>query len=187
MKCELCGNEYTLSCRRCTKRVMTWGVDGTLALMDMAKENTKIIESARQLDFIDKYYIGKAKTRSDKTNVFRMAMKVLGYKGGFGRIYKYTSYNYRTLRQRQVQSAIRWGIKKDVCYYCGSNDKLIVHHIVPVSWGGKSNDDNCLTLCEKCHREIHSKLKNYLNRSLLIQYLNGHEDEIKELASLSLR
>lgn len=186
MKCEICGNEYTLSCRRCRSRINTWGIDGTLAIIEMAKEEGPI-ESNRIVEFTEKYYIGKAKTRSDVANVFRTAMKVLGYKGTFvGRIHT-NNLEYRAVRQRENQAAKRWGLRNSACDYCGSADELRVHHIVPLSWGGVSSEENCMTLCEKCHREIHSKLKNHLNRSLLLQYLGEHKDEIKELASLSLK
>lgn len=44
------------------------------------------------------------------------------------------------------------------CQSCGrSSDhfSLSVHHILPVSKGGEEDDDNLVTVCERCHDLIH--------------------------------
>jgi 5-methylcytosine-specific restriction endonuclease McrA len=46
------------------------------------------------------------------------------------------------------------------CKNCGSKDKpLHCHHIYPASIDPiESADlDNCMTLCEDCHKEVHKK------------------------------
>ena len=40
------------------------------------------------------------------------------------------------------------------CVYCGSTIQLTIDHIVPVSRGGKTSFENCVTACRKCN---HSK------------------------------
>lgn len=49
------------------------------------------------------------------------------------------------------------------CYLCGNkrkHEKLEAHHIVPVSQNGKNSIYNLVTLCNKCHDDVHSeKLK----------------------------
>lgn len=37
------------------------------------------------------------------------------------------------------------------CKKCGSSKNLEVHHIIPISQGGKTVLINLITLCEKCH------------------------------------
>ncbi len=39
------------------------------------------------------------------------------------------------------------------CSYCGSNKNLTIDHIVPVSKGGKSSFENCITACKKCNNK----------------------------------
>lgn len=45
------------------------------------------------------------------------------------------------------------------CMLCGSNKKLEMHHIDPVStYPEKAYEElNCITLCEKCHWNFHMK------------------------------
>jgi 5-methylcytosine-specific restriction endonuclease McrA len=45
-----------------------------------------------------------------------------------------------------------WG-----CQSCGSSVGLEVHHITPRSKLGDDAPENLITLCWKCHRQIHSK------------------------------
>lgn len=43
------------------------------------------------------------------------------------------------------------------CQICSSGDDLHVHHIVPVSEGGRKFAlENLIALCESCHMEVHS-------------------------------
>ncbi|PYU24716.1 MAG: hypothetical protein DMG30_07945 [Acidobacteria bacterium] len=41
------------------------------------------------------------------------------------------------------------------CQTCGSRIGLEVHHIEPRSQLGPDAEENLLTLCHKCHREVH--------------------------------
>ncbi|PYU18161.1 MAG: hypothetical protein DMG30_28870 [Acidobacteria bacterium] len=43
------------------------------------------------------------------------------------------------------------------CQSCGSSVGLEVHHITPRSNLGDDVQENLITLCWKCHRQIHSK------------------------------
>ena len=42
------------------------------------------------------------------------------------------------------------------CQGCGSRTKLQVNHIQLRSQSGNDTDDNLITLCSLCHRQIHS-------------------------------
>lgn len=43
------------------------------------------------------------------------------------------------------------------CQCCGKkNTRLEVHHIIYRSQGGTSDEDNLITLCEDCHKDIHN-------------------------------
>ncbi|MEK7280727.1 MAG: HNH endonuclease [Chloroflexota bacterium] len=41
------------------------------------------------------------------------------------------------------------------CKRCGGLTELQVHHIQPRSQLGSDNPTNLITLCARCHREIH--------------------------------
>ncbi|MCK4545150.1 HNH endonuclease [candidate division WOR-3 bacterium] len=42
------------------------------------------------------------------------------------------------------------------CQKCFKNKDLVIHHITPVSEGGKKFDMcNCITLCKKCEKKEH--------------------------------
>lgn len=43
------------------------------------------------------------------------------------------------------------------CQSCGSRVGLEVHHITPRSQLGHDAEENLVTLCWHCHRQIHSK------------------------------
>ena len=64
-------------------------------------------------------------------------------------------------------------VMKDYCELClrkhaqlGVKESLEVHHIIPLTDGGKDELDNILVACTACHREIHW-LQLYLNKHLL--------------------
>jgi len=42
------------------------------------------------------------------------------------------------------------------CQYCGSNTNLQAHHIVPRAKGGTNIVKNGVTLCKKCHGDLHN-------------------------------
>lgn len=41
------------------------------------------------------------------------------------------------------------------CQSCGLRKELDVHHIIPRGRGGSDNPDNLITLCRRCHHNIH--------------------------------
>ncbi len=44
------------------------------------------------------------------------------------------------------------------CVKCGRLEKLVVHHIIPRSEGGRNDPSNLELLCEECHRRLHQIL-----------------------------
>lgn len=39
------------------------------------------------------------------------------------------------------------------CMYCGSKSQLTIDHVVPVSKGGKTTFENCVTACQPCNNK----------------------------------
>ncbi len=37
-----------------------------------------------------------------------------------------------------------------ICQYCGSTKALTIDHVIPVSKGGKTDFENCVTACKDC-------------------------------------
>lgn len=48
------------------------------------------------------------------------------------------------------------------CQICGISKKLHIHHIIPVSIGGRNHISNITVLCSKCHRNLHFGVFNKL-------------------------
>lgn len=44
------------------------------------------------------------------------------------------------------------------CQYCGAKTDLSIDHVVPVSRGGKSAFENCITACKQCNNKKSDKL-----------------------------
>lgn len=44
-----------------------------------------------------------------------------------------------------------WGRDLYKCVYCGSNHRIVAHHIKPYRYGGKDEIDNLETVCGHCH------------------------------------
>lgn len=187
MKCEICGKEYVVSCRSCYKRVETWGEDGLLELMELSKRKDDFL-SSEIIDFCDKYYKGLSSKRCTKAMTFRRALLDLGFSGKFiGRIHK-NKTDYYSIRKREHGNALRYKLKENECKLCGKIDvDLFIHHIIPLSWGGVSTQENCITLCKDCHELAHKKLSKLLNREKLLEYLRPHKNEIYDLANLSIK
>ena len=185
MECEICGKSYDYSCRSCTKRVTTWGQDGLLYLMELAKKEGDI-QSEDLVPIVETYYRGSSKTRRAKVNVLRTALRLLGYKGKFvGRIHK-NGTTYKQIRKRELTSGRRWQLRNGACDNCGSTELLSLHHIVPLAWGGKTSMENCVTLCETCHRATHRRLSGLLTREKLLEYIAPYYSEIETLAKQSV-
>ncbi len=41
------------------------------------------------------------------------------------------------------------------CQICGFHDHVEGHHILDYQFGGAASVDNIVTLCRKCHKEVH--------------------------------
>ena len=53
-----------------------------------------------------------------------------------------------------------------ICKICGYYKESIsnhVHHIIPLSEGGKNNIRNAIILCSRCHNEVHANVITILN------------------------
>ena len=48
-------------------------------------------------------------------------------------------------------------VKKEIytCQICGSTDHVEGHHIMNYQYGGAASVDNIVTLCQKCHKQVH--------------------------------
>jgi 5-methylcytosine-specific restriction endonuclease McrA len=68
----------------------------------------------------------------------------------------------------------------NMCVRCGHNEirELQIHHIVPVSYGGKDDIYNLITLCKSCHDYIHkSGVLSFVNT--LVDIAAYRNDEIR--------
>lgn len=45
------------------------------------------------------------------------------------------------------------------CIYCGSNEELHIHHIIPLSLGGANVLANLELVCWPCHKKLHKQLR----------------------------
>lgn len=52
------------------------------------------------------------------------------------------------------------------CQYCGSKKELTIDHVIPVSRGGKSNFENCVTACKSCNTKKGGRLPSEANMYL---------------------
>lgn len=59
-------------------------------------------------------------------------------------------YEFYTSREHLLNG------RPKVCAFCGSDDDLRVHHIIPICDGGENTPYNLMYLCEDCHRAIHA-------------------------------
>ncbi|NLC20158.1 MAG: HNH endonuclease [Clostridiales bacterium] len=42
-----------------------------------------------------------------------------------------------------------------ICQICGRINKPEGHHVIDYQYGGNATTDNIVTLCHKCHKEVH--------------------------------
>lgn len=63
--------------------------------------------------------------------------------------------SWKRIRDRYIK-------KHPLCEMCRKEGRLTpvdeVHHIVPVSQGGKSVESNLMSLCHSCHTKIHLEI-----------------------------
>lgn len=43
------------------------------------------------------------------------------------------------------------------CRHCNRNESLTPHHVIYQSAGGSNAFDNLITLCVKCHNDVHER------------------------------
>ena len=53
------------------------------------------------------------------------------------------------------------------CYYCNSTKNLHIHHIIPLSKGGKNSLGNFEIVCRKCHKKIHYQIEKVLPKKYI--------------------
>ena len=41
------------------------------------------------------------------------------------------------------------------CQVCGSTEHVEGHHILDYAYGGAASEDNIITLCHECHKNVH--------------------------------
>ena len=49
--------------------------------------------------------------------------------------------------------------ENSICHRCGSTEKLTVHHIIPVRYGGQREPRNLVVLCKSCHTLVEYQQK----------------------------
>lgn len=55
---------------------------------------------------------------------------------------------------------------KHVCGYCGSTKDLTIDHVIPLSKGGKTSFDNCVTACFGCNNKKNNRIPSEANMYL---------------------
>jgi len=70
-------------------------------------------------------------------------------------------YKWKKIRDRYVK-------KHPLCEECLRHGRYVkaeqVHHIVPLSEGGSSEEYNLMSLCRSCHEKVHQKTKSRQGR-----------------------
>jgi len=52
------------------------------------------------------------------------------------------------------------------CAYCGTSSHLTIDHVIPVSKGGKTTFENCVTACQPCNNDKGNRTPNEANMFL---------------------
>lgn len=61
--------------------------------------------------------------------------------------YKQRISNTKELKKKLVEH----DLNIENCWLCGSENDLVIHHIVPVNKGGSDDVENLSIVCENCH------------------------------------
>jgi len=72
-----------------------------------------------------------------------------------GRHQKIARYRRKWSSQDRADIRRRLGNK---CGICGSREQLEIHHLVPLSRGGRPDIKNCILLCKECHKQVDDTL-----------------------------
>jgi len=67
------------------------------------------------------------------------------------------------------------------CQKCGSNERLEIHHKIPVCQRGSDEVENLITMCFQCHRHMHRGLYSKNTRIVNVDYSTARwiEEQIK--------
>ena len=64
----------------------------------------------------------------------------------------------KNLTELKWSEARRYVLMRDnracTMHFCGREEDLTVHHILPRVWGGTHHPGNLITLCTRCHRNL---------------------------------
>jgi len=74
------------------------------------------------------------------------------------------------------------------CQECGSTERLIAHHVIPLQEGGTHDPSNGITLCATCHAPRHATYRFKLARgdgSPTRRVLMEAIDELEEYGALT--
>ncbi len=83
---------------------------------------------------------------------------------------KYKNYRLQMKSKSSVNRAFMVFMISEPCEICKWNDTSCdVHHILPISEGGKNEVTNLITLCPNCHRKVH---KNLFSKDYLLKIVN---------------
>ena len=82
--------------------------------------------------------------------------------------------HYANLRRsRKVTNGIYEITDKEIkklyqseCFYCGSNERIQLDHVVPISKGGQHSIGNLVPACQKCNASKHNKFLTEWKASL---------------------
>lgn len=57
----------------------------------------------------------------------------------------------KELERQKRRNAIK---KVKRCAFCGGNNRLELHHMIPICMGGDNSDENLVYLCHDCHKKV---------------------------------
>jgi hypothetical protein len=90
--------------------------------------------------------------------LFWQYAKLISESAGFGKTnYGFTMDRFQRLKAGDLEwsSSIREWLRErespDRCIYCGSQEKLTVDHMIPLSRGGPDHPDNAVMVCSLCN------------------------------------
>lgn len=69
-----------------------------------------------------------------------------------------------TKKRLALAKSVRDGeIDKSQCFFCGTWERIELHHIVPLKSGGTNDPDNIISVCYNCHKKLHRVIYNRLD------------------------
>lgn len=71
-----------------------------------------------------------------------------------------------------------------VCQYCGSLKELTIDHVKPVSRGGKSIFENCVTACKDCNNKKSNRLPSEIQMYLKKQPISPTISEFTRIKAV---